>query len=247
MVVLSVRQGEYRCLFKNTDVNEVRAGAGDVLLIPAGACHRLIVEQATVADGLHIHFTLFHNLDVFSFYELPALVPLDQCSDILACVNELTACLADCQRAHSITSIALKRSACFRLFYEILIVSHPVADTAFRFFQLNRILPALELIESRLDVPVKVEAMATACALSRNGFSRLFKQVTGVSPLRYVNRKRLELAMSKLVYGDLPISEIARSVGFCDQFHFSKTFRAETGESPSQYRENIRKSLPHKI
>ncbi len=247
MVLLSVREGEYRCVLDNTEKRELRAGAGSTLLIPAGLCHRLIVDQATVADGLHIHFTLFHNLDVFSFYELPVIITADKSAGIATCVNELTACLADCEQTFSISRIALKRSASFRLFYEIIMVSHPVVDTEFRFLQLNRILPALKVIESNLDGGVKVEALATACGLSRNAFSRLFKQITGASPLRFVNRKRLELAMSKLVYGDLPISEIARSVGFCDQFHFSKTFRAETGESPSQYRDSIRMSLPHKI
>lgn len=163
------------------------------------------------------------------------------------CVDELTAALEVYKRAPSLNNIALKRSASFRLFYEILAVSHAVADKELRLLQVNRILPALELIETQLGATLKVEVLAVACSLSRNAFSRLFKQVVGSSPLRYINRKRLEIAMSKLVYGDLPIADIAKSVGFCDQFHFSKTFRAETGESPSQYRANIRKSLPRSL
>jgi len=244
MVVLTVRKGEYRCEFESAEVDSVGAGAGEVLLIPAGARHRLRVEKPTVADGLHIHFTLFHNLNVLSFYEVPPVVSANEAEALLHCVDELTAALEEYKLAPSLNNIALKRSASFRLFYEILAVSHAMADKELRLLQVNRILPALELIENQLDATLKVDALAAACSLSRNAFSRLFKQVVGASPLRYINRKRLEIAMSKLVYGDLSIAEIAKSVGFCDQFHFSKTFRAETGESPSQYRANIRKSLP---
>ena len=164
------------------------------------------------------------------------MVPAKEAQPLLQCTNELTTTLQQHDIDPSLNTIVQKRSGSFRLFHEILAVSQAVPDKSLRLVQVNRILPALKLIETRLDSVLKVEALAAVCSLSRNGFSR-------PSPLRYINGKRLEIAMSKLVYGDLPIAEIARSVGFCDQFHFSKTFRAETGESPSQYRKNIQKSL----
>ncbi|NIB45153.1 helix-turn-helix transcriptional regulator [Pseudomaricurvus alkylphenolicus] len=216
MVVLTVRKGEYQCIFDAAQVDSVRAGAGEVLLIPAGSRHRLVVDRATIADGLHIDFTLFHNLDVLSFYEVPMVVPAHQAEAIMRCADELTATLEEYKSTPNLNNIALKRCASFRLFYEILSVSQALPDKELRLLQVNRILPALELIENQLDAALKVEVLAAACALSRNAFSRLFKQVVGSSPLRYVNRKRLELAMSKLVYGDRPIAEIAKSVGFCD-------------------------------
>lgn len=247
MVVLAVRDGEYLCDLESTAQTSVRAGPGEALLIPAGTRHRLRVDQNTVADGLHIHFTLFHNLDVLSFYEVPAVVPASEAGNLLRCVDELTASLVDYAVKPNLGNIALKRSASYRLFYEILAVSRVLPDRELRLLQANRILPALELIERQLGETLKVDMLAAACSLSRNAFSRLFKQVVGTSPSRYIGQKRLEIAMSKLVYGDLSISEIAKTLGFCDQFHFSKTFRAATGESPSQYRAGVRKSLPRSL
>lgn len=249
-VILYIRQGEYICIFDdnesdavNADNIRVRAGAGEIMLIPASVKHQLVVEQPTVADGLHIQYTLFRNLDVLSFYEVPPVVTVGSAVNLVQSVDQLTATLKQFQQAPSINNIALKCSNAYRLFYDLLAVSRPVPDKEMRFLQLNRILPALKLIDTQLHCLVKVEELASACALSRNGFSRLFKQVIGTPPLRYITQKRLQCAMSKLVYSDAPIAVVAKELGFCDQFHFSKSFRSELGETPSQYRSNTRKTL----
>ncbi len=248
-VVLYIREGRYLCYLEvkssvtgTLNQIEVCAGGGDVMLIPAGIKHRLSVERPTVADGLHIQYSLFQNLDVLSFYKVPPVTAAVNAANLVQSVDQLTATLEELKQTSTISNIVLKRSSAYRLFYDMLAVSAPVPDRELRLGQLNRLQPALQLISEQL-YSVKVEELASACALSRNGFSRLFKQVIGVPPLRYVKRKRMEYAMSKLVYSDASIAAISSDLEFCDQFHFSKSFRAETGETPSQYRANIRKTL----
>ncbi|NIB40353.1 helix-turn-helix transcriptional regulator [Pseudomaricurvus alkylphenolicus] len=246
-VILNVQTGEYGCELENADTEKV--GAGEVLLIPAGVKHRLLVNQHTVAAGLHIHFSLFHNLDVLSFFQVPMRFSAERSQQLFGTIDTLTDSLAvlnqaDGFGADTLRWLILKQSSALQLCFDILALSPPLEDSGRRFLQMHRIGPALKAIDTELDQPLRVEELAEACALSRNGFSRLFKQITGQSPLKYINHKRMEQAMSMLVYGEQSIANIAEQVGFCDQFHFSKTFRTETGYSPTQYRSTIRKSLP---
>src|SRR2546430_17628490 len=67
-------------------------------------------------------------------------------------------------------------------------------------------------------------------------FARLFKRSTGLSPHRFLVRRRIEPGMALLATQTLPIAEIARSAGFRTPRHFTPTFRRGTGITPSGYR-----------
>jgi len=56
----------------------------------------------------------------------------------------------------------------------------------------------------------------------------------------YLRRLRIEYACRELASSETPIVEIALAAGFCDQSHFTRTFKRSTGMAPSQYRESLR-------
>lgn len=56
----------------------------------------------------------------------------------------------------------------------------------------------------------------------------------------YVRQLRIEYACRELASSETPIVEIALAAGFCDQSHFTRTFKRCIGVAPSQYRESIR-------
>jgi AraC family transcriptional regulator len=56
----------------------------------------------------------------------------------------------------------------------------------------------------------------------------------------YLRRLRIDRAAEQLVWGDLPLAEIAIAAGFSDQSHFSNVFRRRTGISPSAFRREAR-------
>jgi len=245
-VILTVRKGGYICIFDSAEeIEEVHTeiGENEVLIVPAGIRHRLVVEQPSVADSLHIKYSLFHNLDVFSFYHVPHFVTSSLAGRLFQTVAKLTEVMDQVQGAASLYNITAKLAFSYQLFEQIILISKPVTDKEQKFVFIGRIIPALALVEKKIDSPLKVEEMAQACNLSRNAFTRLFKQVTRQTPQQYLTQKRLDLAMSKLVYSDYSIGSVAEQVGFCDQFHFSKVFRKERGETPSQYRTNTRRAL----
>ncbi|GAA1596507.1 MULTISPECIES: helix-turn-helix transcriptional regulator [Kribbella] len=68
---------------------------------------------------------------------------------------------------------------------------------------------------------------------------RLFKSVTGVPPMAYLSRHRVELAADRLLHTDLPIHRIGESVGWPDQNYFARRFKSHYGLPASVYRQRF--------
>ena len=76
---------------------------------------------------------------------------------------------------------------------------------------------------------------------------RLFKSVTGLPPMAYLSRHRVELAADRLLHTDLPIHRIGESVGWPDQNYFARRFKSHYGLPASVYRQrfnSVRHSYP---
>jgi AraC family L-rhamnose operon transcriptional activator RhaR len=65
---------------------------------------------------------------------------------------------------------------------------------------------------------------------------RLFKCATGLPPMAFLARHRVELAARRLLHTDQSIAHIARSVGWPDQNYFARRFKLHFGLSASVYR-----------
>ena len=90
-----------------------------------------------------------------------------------------------------------------------------------------------EYLMANLDQPVRLEQLSELCQLSPTQFQRHFKAKVGLTPYAWLSRLRLEQGM-KLLKSGLGGTEVAHQIGFYDQAHFSKAFKATYGVSPSQ-------------
>jgi AraC family transcriptional regulator len=100
----------------------------------------------------------------------------------------------------------------------------------------DRLKRVREYIETHLNDRLTLADLAGVACLSPYHFSRSFKQAVGVSPQRYVIRRRLERAKTLMRRTNEPLAEIAYRVGFSDQSHLTSIFRRETGLTPGRYR-----------
>ena len=100
----------------------------------------------------------------------------------------------------------------------------------------RRMLRARDEMDRRYAEPLDVPTLAAIAHLSASQFGRVFKEVYGETPHRYLQRRRVERAMTLLRQTDRPITDIAWDVGFASLGTFSRTFTTIVGESPSQYR-----------
>lgn len=100
----------------------------------------------------------------------------------------------------------------------------------------NYLSKATEFIEQNYSLDIKIRDVAKYLGLNRSYFSTLFQQELGVSPQQYLMRYRVSCACKLLQSTDLSVGDIARSVGYTDQFNFSKAFKKVIGTSPKSYR-----------
>lgn len=94
-----------------------------------------------------------------------------------------------------------------------------------------------QYISQKLADPIRTCDLAAQLSLSSSHFSHVFKQTFGITPLAYVARKRIEAAREMMLATEAPLTHIAHAHGFCDQSHFTRTFRRETGLSPLMWRQ----------
>jgi AraC-like DNA-binding protein len=96
---------------------------------------------------------------------------------------------------------------------------------------------ALEFMAERYaERSLRLNDVARAAHLSADHFGRLFRQVTGTSPMAHLQALRIERACRLLDQRSLRIREVAELVGFPDPFHFSRAFHAAMGLGPRAYR-----------
>lgn len=81
-----------------------------------------------------------------------------------------------------------------------------------------------------------VAAMMHIAGLPERSFVRRFSKATGMSPLEYVHRLRIEEAKQMLETGDAPVEAVAAEVGYQDTSFFGRLFRRRVGLTPAQYR-----------
>lgn len=96
-----------------------------------------------------------------------------------------------------------------------------------------------EFIEENLGSDLSLSSLAALAGLSRFHFSRAFKASTGETPYQHVLRRRMERARLLLAAGDLPIDEIASSLGFQDSAYFQRTFKSWVGMSVKEFRDRM--------
>jgi AraC-like DNA-binding protein len=82
------------------------------------------------------------------------------------------------------------------------------------------------------DPALSLADLAEAAHLSVDHFGRVFRTLTGVSPMQRLRVLRMEQARRLLGRGGMRVGEVARSVGFEDPYHFSRVFRQVMGVCP---------------
>ena len=100
-----------------------------------------------------------------------------------------------------------------------------------------RLLPVFRYIEANLHTPaLSAGELANLVYLSEVQFRKIFRRITGNSPLRYVQRRRVERACEMLHTSTESVTNIAEACGFADASFFHRVFKNCTGLTPGAYR-----------
>ena len=100
---------------------------------------------------------------------------------------------------------------------------------------------AVQYISQNYTQPLDLSRLARQFGLSRSTLCAVFPQFTGLSPHRYIAKKRVEAAQLLIrSHPELTLSQVAAQVGFEEPSTFYRTFLRLTGMTPSRYREQCR-------
>jgi transcriptional regulator GlxA family with amidase domain len=95
-------------------------------------------------------------------------------------------------------------------------------------------------LSTNFAVPNPVEAVLARSRLAERTFKRRFTRATGLSPIVYVQRLRIEDAKRRLERTEASVDEIGWRVGYEDPAFFRRLFKRTTGLAPGAYRKRFR-------
>ena len=100
----------------------------------------------------------------------------------------------------------------------------------------NPIGESIAFMKSNIDKVLTVQDLANHLKYSSSHYTALFREKTGVAPIEYFIKLKIQYACLLLNQSNFKINEIADKVGYADCFYFSRLFKKITGKSPKDYR-----------
>lgn len=105
----------------------------------------------------------------------------------------------------------------------------------------DKIIDAFEHIHSHFaDRTLSIESLASLCGMSDTYFRKLFVERFSVTPLKYINRLKLNYAKELLLSDYYTVEEIAEKCGFNNINYFSLFIKKETGLSPTALKRSLK-------
>ncbi len=102
--------------------------------------------------------------------------------------------------------------------------------------QVKLISPALAKIHTEYFKVISVDELAELCNISKYHFCRVFKNVMGVTAVRYMNGYRVDIAETLLRDGRMTVAEVAWHCGFEDDSYFYRCYKKIKGIPPGKVR-----------
>ena len=169
-----------------------------------------------------IHFTLYEPIDLPSF-----CLQVHDRNQILRIMERIErqfrlhgTCTAGC------LSDLYRLFACFE---EIHDKNHT---------PMHRIQQAKDYMNLHFEEKYCLQEAAELCGVSQRRFQDLFRESFHITPNQYLVSRKITQAKQLLSTRELSVSQVAELCGFSDVYYFSKQFKKETGQTPSQFQKS---------
>ncbi|MFC5529684.1 AraC family transcriptional regulator [Cohnella yongneupensis] len=145
---------------------------------------------------------------------------------------------------------AISEALRFKHLIDVLLLIYDYADKEgnrnLDRFEMDGVLKAIQHILTHSKEDVDGDSLIKASGLRKSVFYRAFRELTGVSPLLFLQRLRIQFAMDLLVRSaHRTVLQIAEDCGFQSLRTFNNQFKSYTGVSPRIYREKRARQPPH--
>lgn len=205
----------------------------DIIIIPPNTPHLYFTNNDNPWDILWVHFKGDYTKYFFKDYEFNNLI---HCSiDIVTKLNFIF---------NDILNILEKGLTENNLVYASQSLCHMISlilinnvDSNYYINNSSRYIDkAISYMNDNLNKHLSLDEIANIIGLSRSHTSLIFKQHTNYSPLEFFTHIKIQTACSLLKYGTTSIKEISYTLGYEDQYYFSRVFKKVMGVSPLGYR-----------
>lgn len=103
----------------------------------------------------------------------------------------------------------------------------------------NRIRKTIRHIRKNIDKNITIDELTEICCLSKDHFIRLFKEEMHITPVQYINQKKIEKAQLLIITDNRPVKDIAYTLSFENVSYFNRLFKRYTGLTPVMYKSKL--------
>ncbi|MBZ2167412.1 AraC family transcriptional regulator [Marinobacter sp. F4216] len=221
--------------FLNVEGEPYTVGAGDLLLLPAGADHRYTSDPDDPWTIHWVHYTgpLAEDFQHYmGFSGTTRVRHLGRQPRLLVDFNGLLSV-----RQTGFRTVGLIHAA-NRLRQLMTAIPLNIDDAS---QQRSEELETLHnYMREHLDERLSLEQLAELSGLSPAHFATRYRQQTGTSPIQHFLHLKVERACQLLDSTDVSFAEISRRLGYDDAYYFSRLFKKVMGQSPRDYRHTAR-------
>ncbi|HYF49409.1 MAG TPA: AraC family transcriptional regulator [Planctomycetota bacterium] len=236
--------------------SEFQVRGGDVFLIPSGTLQQGFTDEKEPLHKSWIHFetTTSGSLKLMNLFPPPMRLGGESARQIAVLNKEL---LEEWRMQCPARQLAVKS-----LLMRILLIAYrapekdirppegtcsllsglPEKSDSLQRLPVDRIRRVLSLINEKFAQPLTLSQLAECAHLHPAYFTKVFKRLIGMPPIKYLEQQRLRQSQELLSRTEIPVSEVAARVGYADPFHFSRAFRRLTGRAPSAFREEAQRA-----
>lgn len=224
MELIHVRRGQC-VLVRGTRKDLLQAG--DTAVIGSGVMHRIYVEgEKVVYDYFIAEDSLWQQMGIsLDFSRLNT--PVFRENRVDWALDELFR-----QPQSQSTSLDLQRKGLLLFLLGAVAEGWGEKNQVPEEGQFAPIQKVIRYIEHHYGEALEVERLAEEAGYSKYYFCRRFRQVTGMTPVEYINRLRCERVRILTSVEGLPVTQAARQCGFSQLSHFYRTFRKYMGTPP---------------
>lgn len=212
--------------------NEYYPKSGQMVLLPYGIPYTTSVISENTFVKYWCSFTAnYGNCDLFQLLKIPCCVDIVDIKKI----EHLFIMLLEASYSNSYAGVFEQKSILYEIIYNYFLLCGENNIKHVDPFVDNRILTVLNYIENNINSSISTNELAKHVFLSSNCLINLFKKNTGMTPLNYIFKIKLDKAKFSLTFSEKSIKEIADEIGM-EPLYFSRVFKKHFGISPTIFR-----------
>jgi AraC-like DNA-binding protein len=205
-----------------------------LIVIPAGTPHRYGASTDNPWSIYWFHLQGEHAAQLISLYELavaPMLLPAISFAKWVESFNPIFELLAN--KTYELPT-HVHVSQTIRYLLSSLGIS--MANSTHSKKRDRYLEDAIRYMTDHLADSIKLPELAQYTGVSKQHLIHIFNQKTGVPPVEYFLRMKMQQAGQMLDLTDLNVKEIGNAIGISDPYYFSRLFKKIMGYSPTEYR-----------